>query len=140
MKQGNGISSDLVDLDWVGPKIVWMNIYAFTVYQKGTVYSNMSQRTNFTYFAFIVENGKLKVESINFTSVGGDTKVPKPDRETASMFMYAIGWNLICVSDDNANFVFYSFKNYDQVPQTETVQESGYLRHTAFGAIFGGFF
>ena len=57
MKQGNGISSDLVDLDWVGPKIVWMNIYAFTVYQKGTVYSNMSQRTNFTYFAFIVENG-----------------------------------------------------------------------------------
>ena len=47
---------------------------------------------------------------------------------------------MIWVSDDDADFDFTVFKNGATTPVTETQTASSYLRHIAFGAIFGGFF
>ena len=81
------------------------------------------------------------VTSINFAKVGGiDTKIPKPDVLTDSDSMYDVGWNLICVSDDDTTFSFTVFKNGATTEVAETKPASGYMRHTAFGALFGGFF
>jgi len=80
------------DLDFsLSAKTACFTIFVFEKFQYSTLFGSMSNGAKRTYLAFMLKNGKLKIESKGYS--GGPFDLP--DTETASSSMYDVGWNFI---------------------------------------------
>ena len=83
---------------------LWFTVFIFNVNQLSTLYTVTSTSSKNSYLAFMINNGKMRIESGTYS--GG--YVASPTKETSSSSMYSTGWNLIWYTLSNTTICFLS--------------------------------